>query len=152
MKSIIIIAVHLALFGSSVFAQSPSGINYQSVVRDANGLVLGNQDVAIKISILEGAINGLSVYQETHNLTTNDFGLINTIIGQGSNQTGAISSIDWGSNSHFIKTEIDTNGGTSFTEMGTSQIMTVPYSFYSEEAGRLKGGSSAKTLIYTGGM
>lgn len=113
--------------------------------------MLENQSVALRISILQGAINGTVVYQETHNGTTNGFGLVNTVIGQGSNPTGSFASIDWGSNSHFIKTELDASGGSSFVEMGTSQIMTVPYSFYSEEAGRLKGGSG-KMLIYTGGM
>jgi hypothetical protein len=135
-----------------ILAQSPSGINYQSVVRNGNGQVLVNQSVALRISILQSAVNGTVVYQETHNATTNGFGLVNTVIGQGSNVTGSFSSINWGGNSHFVKTELDASGGTNFTELGTSQIMTVPYSFYSEEAGRLKGGSSAKTLIYTGGM
>lgn len=76
-------------------------------------------------------------------------------IGQGtylSGNTTSIKDIDWGGQTHFLKIEMDTNGGSNYTHMGTSQIMTVPYSFYAEEAGKIRGGSSAKTLIYLGGM
>jgi len=48
---------------------------------------------------------------------------------------------------------MDASSNGNYINMGTTQIMTVPYSLYAEEAGKIKGGgSSAKTLIYLGGM
>ncbi len=148
----ILLSLWLLALDSYCLAQVPQGINYQAVIRSANGVVLGNQNVGLRISILEGSINGVTAYQESHTLSTNDFGLVNLIIGQGDNLIGTLATLNWSSGVFFVKVELDSNGGGSFLELGTSQILTVPYSFYSEEAGRLKGGSSAKTLIYTEGF
>ncbi len=57
--------------------QSPQTINYQGVARDAGGHPVINQNINIRLSILDGSITGLSVYSETHNLTTNNSGLFN---------------------------------------------------------------------------
>ena len=45
-------------------AQTPQGINYQAVVRDASGNQLSNQAVSLRMTILEN--NTTTVYQETH--------------------------------------------------------------------------------------
>jgi hypothetical protein len=142
----------LLVITTYVTAQVPQGINYQAVIRTANGDIMGNQDISLRISILEGSISGIVAFQESHTLSTNDFGLANLIIGQGNNLIGTLATLNWSSGVFFVKMELDSNGGSNFVELGTSQILTVPYSFYSQEAGRLKGGSSAKTLIYTEGF
>jgi hypothetical protein len=153
MKSII--NALLLSFPFFLFAQSPSGINYQGVARDNNGVIIINTPIAIRSSIIIDTPTGVVQYVEEHSAQTNAFGLFNIIIGQGTFSGGIYSTVQeikWGNSQHFLKVEMDILGGTNFSEMGTMQIMTVPYSFYSEEAGRLKGGSSAKTILYLGGM
>lgn len=139
-----------------LIAQSPNGISYQGVATNTTGAELTNQNISLKVSILSSTATGPSQYVEQHNIQTDAFGLFTITIGQGSFLSGnsiSIREIDWGSQAHFLKVEMDANGGSNYTHMGTSQIMTVPYSFYAEEAGKLRGGgSSAKTLIYLGGM
>jgi len=117
---------------SSIFAQSPNSFKYQTVVRDAAGEVLPNQDISFQISILQGSATGSSVYSETHLVTTNDFGLVNLIIGGGSTSDD-FSTIDWGNGPFFIKIELDENGGTAYSEMGTSQLLSVPYAMYAND-------------------
>ncbi|UPT67563.1 MAG: hypothetical protein M0D57_02495 [Sphingobacteriales bacterium JAD_PAG50586_3] len=65
------------------FAQvaPPPGINYQAVARDNSGSILSNNTLTIRVSILI-AINGTPQFQETHTVTTNQFGLFDMVIGQ----------------------------------------------------------------------
>ncbi len=83
------------------------------------------------MSILEGSANGSQVYVETHTVTTNAVGLANLVIGEGSVSSGAFEDILWGENLHFLKVEVDPSGGSSYDHLGTSQMISVPYSLYS---------------------
>ena len=115
------------------YAQAPQGINYQAVVRDAGGNELANQAVSLRMTILEN--NTSTVYQETHSATTNGFGLVNLVIGQGSAIQGAFNAIDWSTGNYFAQTEVDVTGGTNYALMGSQQLMSVPYALYAESAG-----------------
>ena len=72
--------------GLSIFSQTPESFRYQAVVRDVSGTLLNNQTVGLRISIMETSVSGPSVYTETFNLSTNDYGLANLSIGAGSVQ------------------------------------------------------------------
>ena len=70
------------LFVSSIsFAQN--GINYQGAATDADGAKLVNQNISLKTSVLQGGVDGTTSYSETHNTTTDQFGLFNVVIGLG---------------------------------------------------------------------
>jgi hypothetical protein len=122
------------------FAQAPQGINYQAVVRDAGGDELVSQAVSLRMTILEN--NTTTVYQETHSTTTNDFGLVNLVIGQGTVNQGVFADIDWSAGSYFAQTEVDVSGSTNYALMGSQQLMSVPYALYAETS----GGSASNTL------
>jgi hypothetical protein len=116
-------------------SQTPQGFKYQASIRDNNGVALLNKLVAIKISLLAGTANGTPVYSEVHNVVTSDFGIVNLNIGNGTTTSGNFSTIDWGSNTYFIKTEVDINNGTNFLFMGTSQLLSVPYAMFAAKSG-----------------
>lgn len=120
-------------------AQSPMEISYQAVVRNANNELIKNQMVGIRISILANSSNGNVEYTETQTPTTNSFGLIAIEIGKGSSSDN-LSLIDWSEGIYFIKTETDPNGGTDYTITGTSQLLSVPYSFHSNTTDSIIGG------------
>ncbi|MEN8118485.1 MAG: hypothetical protein ABFS16_15995 [Bacteroidota bacterium] len=126
----------LSLFLGCLFlitkAQVPDAFNYQAVVRNNSGEVVSNQNVSFRISILQNSETGTSVYSETHNVTTNDFGLANLKIGKGTVLDGVFSPGGWGVALHFIKVELDPNGGSSFVHTGTSQLLAVPYAFHAQ--------------------
>ena len=128
----------LLLLPTLIFAQVPQGVGYQGVATDANGIELVNQSISIRASVISGSAIGNIEWQETHNTTTDTFGLFNLTIGQGaSTGNGAQSSfadITWGANTHFLKIEMDVNGGTNYSHMGTNQMMSVPYALYAENA------------------
>jgi len=129
----------LAAFALTIFAQSPDLMTYQAVLRDAENHLLTNQAVAVQISILQTTPNGTSVYTEIHTLSTNDNGLVSFVIGDG--VTGDdLSTVDWSSGPYFLKTETDPDGGSNYTITTTSQLLSVPYAKYAEEAGNTFSG------------
>ena len=93
----------------------------------------------MRLSIRQGGNNGTIVYQESHNPVTNQFGLFNIEIGGGSPISGSFNIIDWGTGPYYFQVEMDENGGTNYTDMGTMQLISVPYSLYAKVAGSLDG-------------
>jgi hypothetical protein len=114
------------LVALSLFAQSPSFLQYQAIVRNSSGLVIQNQAVSFRFSLMQGTPGGTSVYQETHNPLTNDFGLVNLLIGDGTPSLGNFQTVNWGNGPYFLKVETDPAGGTAWTDMGTTQMVSVP--------------------------
>ncbi|MFT6843268.1 MAG: hypothetical protein ACJASR_002044, partial [Psychroserpens sp.] len=75
------------------------------------------------------------VYVETQTPTTNVNGLVSLEIGTGIVISGDFTTIDWSTDSYFIKTETDPAGGTTYTITGTSQLMSVPFALYAKTSG-----------------
>ena len=113
-------------------AQSPKLMSYQAVVRNASGNLIQIKPIKIKVSILKGSASGTSVYSEIHNPQTDSNGIINLVIGRGTQSSGNIATVSWGTDPHFLKTEIDPNNGTNYTMTGTTQLLSVPYALYAE--------------------
>ncbi len=118
----------------TLFATVPQAFKYQAVVRDNAGNVLPNRNVTIRLSILKSSASGIAVYAETHSVTTSSLGLINIEIGTGTPVSGSMQNIDWGSDQYFIKIEMDQAGGSNYTLIGTSQLVSVPYALYANKA------------------
>ncbi len=116
-------------------AQSPEAFNYQFVARDDAGNLIVNQSISLRISILEGTVSGTVVNCEIHLVTTNQFGLATLQIGNGTVISGTFNDINWGSDSYYIKTEMDPLGGQNYQLMGISQLLSVPYSLFAKSSG-----------------
>ena len=115
-------------------AQVPQKFNYQAVARTAQGVVLSNQNVKIRASILDVSASGTSQYSETHNATTNQLGLFNLVIGGGNVVDGNFVGITWASGDKYLKIEMDVTGGNNFSLVGTSQLLSVPFALFSEKS------------------
>jgi len=122
-------------------AQVPQALNYQAIARTSNGSIIPSQNVGIRFSIKEGSVTGTTLYQETHQATTNQFGLFMLQIGTGTPTGNDFSSIDWGAISDkFLLVEIDAQGGSNYQIQGGTQLISVPYALYAEKT-KLIGGS-----------
>jgi len=118
-------------------AQVPQGFNYQAIARDGSGNVIPNQPLPVKIDIVDALTSGNLIYEELFSsVTSNQFGLISLVVGTGAPQSGgkvsSFSAIDWKSKPLYIRTIIE-YPGTTWTTMGTSQIMSVPYSLLAKD-------------------
>jgi hypothetical protein len=129
----IILIAHLLINAS--FGQAPQSFNYQAVARDASGLVLGNQAVSFRISLLQGSATGTSAYTETHAVTTNLLGLVNFAIGSGTVVSGNFATINWAQGPYFAQVELDEANNGTYVLMSTTQLLSVPYAQYAEKSG-----------------
>jgi hypothetical protein len=95
------------------------GIPYQAVARDGSDALLTNQNLTVKFTLLQGST---TVYTEAQNLTTNQFGQFNAVIG--SIDAVNFATIDW-SPATSLQVEIDLGNG--FIDLGTTELEAVPY-------------------------
>jgi len=135
---------------SNTYAQSPQGINYQSIIRNSAGTVLPSTAVLIEFK-LYNSLSGPLVYLENHNITTNSFGMANVIIGQGTPITGSFNTINW---ANGISYEVYINSNL----VGTKQLfMSVPYALFSPlqplnlSGNILSSGSTSNSVTLTSG-
>jgi len=134
MKKSMLLLVTLFIFTSvTLMAQSPQKINFQSIVRNTNGVIFSNKTLSFKISLLSDSITGTQVYSETHTSTTDAIGLVSLQIGSGTALSGVFANINWGDAAHFIKLEADFNGGNNYVLLGTQELMSVPYAIYASK-------------------
>jgi hypothetical protein len=128
-------------FAESTRAQAPQSIPYQAVARDASGNLLQNQPISVLFTITDLSSNGTVIYQEHQSATTNNFGLFTVNIGTG-NPSG-FDTIPWGNgNAKFIDIKIDAAhglNGTGYTDLGASQMLSVPYALYAGSSGSVTG-------------
>jgi hypothetical protein len=150
-KSIFIL---LSLYSNLLFCQGivmpkvPQGISYQAIALNSAGNQLVNTNIKLRISIIDDITTTQSVlYTETHSKTTNEKGLYNLIIGQGTVVTGTFASIDWGKNSKLMKVEMDANGGNNFISVGTTQMQSVPFALYSGKTASIEGNTNINNEI-----
>jgi uncharacterized protein (TIGR02145 family) len=124
-------------------AQVPQGIPYQAVARNGQGQPLANANVKVRFSILDSTATGTAVYVESHTTTTSALGLFTANVGMGTPSTGTFNSINWGQNFKFLKVELDTTAtGNNYIDIGTQQMMSVPYALYAANANFSLNGAS----------
>lgn len=133
------------LMGSFLYAQSvPQTFNYQGIARDASGTSLVSKTLGVRITLQEISGNTTTnLYQETHSVTTNAAGLFNLAIGRGTVTLGTFAGVDFANKNVSVKTEIDPNGGSSYSLNGTSQLLSVPYALV---AGSVVNSSSSSSI------
>ncbi len=145
MKKIFILL--MTIFGTVAMAQLPQSFMYQTVLHNGAGSVLGGQRISAKVSILKTSATGTAVYEETHSATTAADGVLTLEVGRGTVVSGTFASIDWLSDKHFLKTEIDPIGGSNYQLVATQQLLSVPYAFVSGKTRKLTGVDSALAVL-----
>ncbi len=129
-----ILLLGLLLSVSIAWTQTPQAFKYQGVARD-NGAVLDNASISVEFTIRQSSASGTEIYQERHFPTTNEFGLFSLNVGEGATVTiGDFTTIDWSVGPYFLQVKMDPVGGGTYQDMGTSQLLSVPYALYAEKA------------------
>ena len=134
MKRVLLILL-IFLMATYAWAQAPQKMSYQAIIRNASNVVVASSTVGIKISIVKGSPNGPAVFAERHTKSTNANGLLSLEIGAGTVLSGIFSSIDWGNGPYFIKTETDPLGGTNYSIVGATELLSVPYALFAATSG-----------------
>ncbi|MEQ1734665.1 MAG: hypothetical protein ABL940_13395, partial [Bacteroidia bacterium] len=120
------------------YAQVPDSINYQAVIRNANGtLIASGTPVVFKFTVTVGnPTTGTYSEEHTNYSITNTYGLANLKIGKGNNIiTGSVlSALPWKDGNANLLVEIKISPSTTYTTVSTTSLVTVPYAFYSDKA------------------
>lgn len=135
MKKIFFSVAFLLMFIHNGFSQAPAGINYQSVIRKADGSTMVNAPIGLKVEIRQNNTTGTVVYSESFNSTTSSQGLVNLVIGRGTVISGVFDNIDWGNGPFYCEISMDETGGSNFSSMGVQQLLSVPYALYAKVSG-----------------
>ena len=134
-KLLLLSCFSLWLF-NMVCAQVPQMFNYQVIARDPSGLLYRHTHVSFRYTIQEGVNPGVPLYAEFDTGTTNGFGAFTSLIGDGPPVLGDFTAINWATGNKYLMIEFDPTGGTTFLNMGVTQLVSVPYALYADSVGR----------------
>ena len=130
----VFLSIIIVVICKITIAQVPETFSYQAIVRNTGGQPIVSQSVSFRISIIKNNPSGSTVFNEKHTTTTNEFGMVTMPIGNGTDKTGDFAAIDWGADNYFMKVEIDPTGGSTYTEIGTTQLLIIPLALQAKKA------------------
>jgi hypothetical protein len=146
LTTVLIILAVLGIFNVAL-AQAPQAIPYQGVARNASGNILSNQNIGLRIKIHDLTAAGAIIYSETHSTTTTSLGLFNANVGSGTPVVGTLAGVNWGVGAKFLQVEMDPAGGSSYIDMGTTQLNSVPYALFAGLSGSSASASGTLNFI-----
>ncbi|MBO7432756.1 MAG: hypothetical protein J6U13_03275, partial [Salinivirgaceae bacterium] len=136
-----LLLVAVASFLATTALMAQSGFNYQAVIRDANGNLVANQNISLRITLLNG--NDV-LYVEQKNVSTNAYGVVSVVVGEGGAKQGSFNDIDWSNGNISMKTEFDPDGGEAYTEIGTTRLHSVPTAEYAKTTSAVENPKNIK--------
>ena len=137
----------LTLLLFSLFSNAQNGITYQAVILNPKGEELPgadnsrsplvNQTICLRFKIIKPV--AIVEYQETQVTTTDEFGMVNVIIGTGIRTGGTaanFAAVTWDGNPKNLIVEVDVTGTCSnFIEISNQPFTYVPYAYYAANSG-----------------
>ena len=141
----------IALFCTSFYYGQTNGITYQAVIYHPNGQNIPGQDiqnspmtnrlVCLQFSLID-ELTQLE-YQETIQTTTDEFGMVNLIIGSGTQIGGYASSFNaviWNNTQKTLKVELDPRGNCQdYIVLSDNPLSAVPFAYAAVTANNVSG-------------
>ncbi len=143
----ILALIALSLISFVGFSQT-KGISYQAVIIDPNPIQIPGSDVTAQpyvskeVWIRFGIYAGTTLqYEELHKTKTDEYGLVNLIIGGGVNtgKAGTFTSLSWDGVTKNIITNVSFDQGGRYTEVSNQKLTYTPYTLLAETAVKLAG-------------
>ena len=130
MKKLLLLAIMLISATVCVAQNSGLGFNYQAVVRRADGMLLANKNILLRISLYPGQNASKPTWVELHQVQTDNFGSFGITVGKGTKDSGSqVSSfkdINFADVFYWMKIELQENG--AYREISFAQLPSAPYS------------------------
>jgi len=129
MKRFILLLACLAVM--TAYAQNSGlGFNYQAVVRNANGVLLADSTVNLRVSLYPGQQASTPTWVETHAVHTDFSGCFGITVGKGERDNSSVvenySDVNFSAIYYWLKIEI--LEGNAYREISYSQLPSSPYS------------------------
>ncbi len=135
MKYITTLLSFIVIIGHHALAQT-DGLNYQAVIIDPDpeeipgidvtGNILPNKEINVRFTI--SGSTGITEYQEVHTTKTDEYGMINLVIGKGNSVTGKFTEIYWDGSTKNLKVEINLDG--TYSDLSDQELLFVPYAYH----------------------
>ena len=135
MKYITTLLSFILFIGHHALAQT-DGLNYQAVIIDPypeeipgidiTGNILPNKEINVRFTI--SGSTGITQYQEVHTTKTDEYGMINLVIGKGNSVTGKFTEIYWDGSTKNLKVEINLDG--TYSDLSDQELLFVPYAYH----------------------
>ena len=142
MKKLFFLFVAALLAATSTFAQNSGlGFNYQAVVRNADGMLLANQDVTLRISLYPGQSATSPTWVETHKVRTDASGSFGITVGKGTRQSNSVAGkyadVNFAAVYYWMKIEIEE--GSNWREVSYAALPSSPYAEVSHNSSTFAG-------------
>ena len=135
MKYITTLLSFILFIGHHTLAQT-DGLNYQAVIIDPDpeeipgidvtGNILPNKEINVRFTI--SGSTGITEYQEVHTTKTDEYGMINLVIGKGNSVIGKFTEIYWDGSTKNLKVEINLDG--TYSDLSDQELLFVPYAYH----------------------
>jgi uncharacterized protein (TIGR02145 family) len=123
---------------------SQKGLSYQAVILDPAKIEIPGQDISsqplvngnvwLKFSIYNGST---LQFEEVHKTKTDNYGLVNLLIGSVS--ATSFNSLVWDSSQKSLYVYASFNQGSSYIKVSEQKLTYNPYALFAETAGKLSG-------------
>jgi hypothetical protein len=154
------------LFVSVNLSAQTKGITYQAIIYNPSGesipgvnnatAPMANKSVCLQFSIIDASSQ--IEYQEAISTTTDEYGMVNLVIGNGVQSSGyasSFSTITWSVDQKSLKVALDITGQCSdFVDISSQKFESVPYAFSANTADHISGilpiengGTNATTVL-----
>lgn len=131
----ILTCLFITTFG---YAQTDA-ISYQAVIlnpdaqqlpgNDVTGTILANTDITLRFTIIND--NGFVEYKEIHNITTDGFGMVNLLIGEGTRTSDLrFTEVFWEGKPKSLLVEVDFYSLGDFVQMSAEKLTFTPQAFH----------------------
>jgi microcystin-dependent protein len=142
MKKNIFSTVFLLLAINVLGQNSGLGFNWQAVVRGADGFVVSSASVELRFSLLPGQQATQASWVETHNVTTDAYGTVGVMVGEGTKVDGiaaTFADVNFAAVHYWMKVEL--KEGSNYRELSYTVLPSVPYARVAANASTMPAGT-----------
>lgn len=113
----------------------PLGMNYQAVARDIYGTPLAKSDIYLKVSFTSADEPAKRFYTEVQQITTDDLGVFEVVIGQGVKQSKNKTLLDvpWEKERIWMLVEMTKDPKQAYQTVSNTQVLSVPYAMHAQK-------------------
>lgn len=118
-------------------AMTARGINFSMTLLDDNGNPAVSTTTNLRLSVKQGETDGADLYVETQTVTSNAYGVIHTVLGEGTPQGALWNDVNWALYPLYLQVE-RSDDNADYELISIMPLGAVPYSYYSEKTGKLQ--------------
>ena len=130
MKKVFLLVAFMVAIAANAQNNSGLGFNYQAVVRNANGVLLADTTIHLRVSLYPGQYASAPTWVETHEVHTDYSGCLGITVGKGERDDSSVAQnyADVNFSAIYYWWKIEILEGNTYRELNYSQLPSAPYS------------------------